>query len=453
MIGTQVQHPPPARVVVVDVEDEPRPLAELGNGYAQVWAVLRRHGQPRAIVEVDLGTPEDVSHRWYWAAIAELKKRDVNVPAGVTLPDDRQPSISVVIPTIAERANDLDKCLAAVFSCDHPRFEVVLVDNRPNLPRCDPLPAILERHSNVRLVREPVPGISAARNAGVGAADGEIVAFTDDDVRVDRHWLRALGGRFVVRAYEQIVTGLVLPLELETSAQFWSEYYYGGIATKFGLESRTFRLECPQSHGWRRAVVVASDDTGRRIRRQSIYRNGMGGGGCNMSLRRRSWSRTSIFDPHLGVGTPSRGGEDTAAIIDTLWRGECVGYEPSAVVFHRHRRSYGELCEQIEGCGIGYTAMLTSLMKRDPRHIAAFLSQLPELAKRVVLLRSARGRGSQWGGLESQSARNEKNGRAYPAELMRREIAGYLLGPVAYLRTLRDSAPAPSSGTRLGSAL
>ena len=80
------------------------------------------------------------------------------------------------------------------------------------------------------MVRERRPGISAARNAGVAAATGEIIAFTDDDVRVDPLWLRAIGERFASDSAIEAVTGLILPAELETPAQVWFERYYGGFS-------------------------------------------------------------------------------------------------------------------------------------------------------------------------------------------------------------------------------
>ncbi len=88
------------------------------------------------------------------------------------------------------------RCLATLAALRYPDFEVVLVDNRREAPEEDPLPALVAPYPGVRVVRETRPGISAARNAGPTAADGEVVAFTDDDVHVDDSWLDALGRRF-----------------------------------------------------------------------------------------------------------------------------------------------------------------------------------------------------------------------------------------------------------------
>ena len=81
-------------------------------------------------------------------------------------------------------------------------------------------------------MREDHPGLSWARNCGIMAARGEILAFTDDDVVVDAYWLTSLVRGFEVAEKVACVTGLILPLELETPAQFLFEAY-GGFTRGF----------------------------------------------------------------------------------------------------------------------------------------------------------------------------------------------------------------------------
>ena len=47
-------------------------------------------------------------------------------------------------------------------------------------------------------------------------------------------------------------------------------------------------------------------------------------------------------------------------MISVLWNSGTVGYEPASVVHHRHRREIAELNHQLQGDGVGFTAMLTS---------------------------------------------------------------------------------------------
>ncbi|HWP35349.1 MAG TPA: glycosyltransferase, partial [Thermodesulfobacteriota bacterium] len=122
-------------------------------------------------------------------------------------------SWSVVICT-RDRAALLAETLASLRALADPGvpYEVVVVDNGST----DGTRAVVEAHAAasrvpVRYVYEPRGGLSAARNAGVAAARGEAIAFTDDDVVVDPGWLAAfaralathpvdfLGGRVVPR--------------------------------------------------------------------------------------------------------------------------------------------------------------------------------------------------------------------------------------------------------------
>ena len=96
-------------------------------------------------------------------------------------------SVSVVIAT-ADRPGPLARCLAAVAALDPPRdaLEVIVVDDggsaQPGLPEGLP----------IRLLRSHRAGPGAARNIGAAAAEGDLLAFTDDDCLPDPGWLRAL---------------------------------------------------------------------------------------------------------------------------------------------------------------------------------------------------------------------------------------------------------------------
>ncbi len=181
--------------------------------------------------------------------------------------EDQLPPISIVVPTIAK---DIPAC-ARRWRCsalDNPQFEVVVVDNRvtpgPEIPA-------LEHLRNVVVVRESVPGISAARNRGVRQARFDIVAFTDDDVEVDDRWLRAIGGRFPLNPEIDALGGLVLPARLATRPQLWFEEYFGGFSSSFEL-----RIANQRHH---------PDDA------LFPYQPSRYAAGCNMALRKETLRR------------------------------------------------------------------------------------------------------------------------------------------------------------------
>ena len=108
------------------------------------------------------------------------------------LPDDDGLAVSVVLCTW-NRAALLDGALAALTAQhDAPPFEILVVDNAST----DRTRDVVTRHAavcdRVRYLHEPRQGLSFARNTGIAAARGEIVAFTDDDVRVGPEWVRAV---------------------------------------------------------------------------------------------------------------------------------------------------------------------------------------------------------------------------------------------------------------------
>ncbi|MCZ2829872.1 glycosyltransferase [Modestobacter sp. VKM Ac-2986] len=426
-MSAQPVGPIPEVRVVVAVVDADRDVPALpavradGRRWSGAWLVVRRGGAPVAVVEAGFDGAEAIP--------AERLRRLVDAasspgaPTRATVPDAQLPSASVVVPTNLARPQQLRASLVALDQLDYPDAEVIVVDNSRDSPP-GVAAQVVEGLRRVRVVREPVPGISAARNAGVAAARGEVIAFTDDDVQVDPGWLRALGTRFALRPDEDAVTGLILPAELETAAQLWFERHYGGFGGTRVFQPLTYRGGAggPAS----RAEVLVQDWEGREVRRFAVYGAGAVGAGANMAFRASALRRLGAFDVALGTGTPARGGEDLAAFISLLWNGGVIGYEPAAVVFHTHRADYPELRDQLRAYGLGFTATLTSLVAHDPRHLLGVAAQLPYA---VVRARQRRGAGTP------VPAARSFDEPAAPQELKRVERLGAFRGPDAYVRS------------------
>lgn len=92
------------------------------------------------------------------------------------------------------------------------RFELIVVDNNST----DTTRHVVERFARgdrrVRYVFEGRQGLSFARNAGIAAAQAPLVAFTDDDVRVEPDWGSAILRAFQEHPEAQMIGGRVLPL-------------------------------------------------------------------------------------------------------------------------------------------------------------------------------------------------------------------------------------------------
>lgn len=229
------------------------------------------------------------------------------------------PKISVVICT-RDRPSDLATCLASIARLDPPPLEVLVVDNAPSTDATARL--VRDRFPSMRHVCEPTPGLDHARNRGIDEARGEIIAFTDDDVAVDRAWIGAIAHAFAADPAIGLLTGLAEPLELETRAQILFERYGG-----FGRGCRRLYSHVPRGRSIPWTLVGA----------------GQLGAGANMAVRRDIFARIGKFDPALDVGTATLGGGDHDLFFRVLHAGYLCLYEPAAIVRHRHRRTVREL--------------------------------------------------------------------------------------------------------------
>jgi GT2 family glycosyltransferase len=322
-------------------------------------------------------------------------------------------SVSVVVAT-RDRPESLERCLTALLEVEYPNYEIVVVDNAPTSQATAEL---VQRRSRtdprVRYVREDRPGLGWAHNAGLGQAAGEIIALTDDDVVVDRRWLAALARGFETTRDVGCVTGLVVPLELETPAQLWFEQY-GGFNK--GFKTRTYDL-----------AKHRPDD------RLYPYRAGMFGAGANMAFRRDALEAIGGFDRALGPGTLALGGEDLDVFYRTLTAGHRLVYTPAALVYHEHRSSYAELRWQIYTWGAGLAAFLTKALAARPSAMPGLALKIPYGLAFTLATRSRQAKPAV--------PRHVLQETSYPAELLLSELRGMLSGPWGYLRSRRSTAP------------
>lgn len=422
--------PGPMRVVHIDAD---KPIPDIEPGYAAggrryeaAWILARRGGVPigQALIPFADGplTGEQV--------LADLRATlgdslGADVPTPPSTPDDELPFATVVVPTLFAREGLLVACIDSLRQQDYPAFEILLVDNRPASPHAPP-PFHLAEDRLLRIVREPRRGAAAARNRGIALASGSIIAFTDDDVRVDADWLRRLCGRLVSDPEADAVKGPTLPTELETAAQVL--FQLGHVDSRM----RRFRPACyhivarDHSNVGRLAksrfqVIERAAATDQKP--ESLYATSLFGNGYNMAFRAEALASIGGFDDALGIGTCTHGGEDLALFINLLFAGGCVAFEPTAVVHHSHRRTYAELERQIAGYGVGLTAMFMSLIRRDKRHLIGLCRVLVRGAL-AMTLRLGR--------------REQPDGKVgLPREIARAELIGMVKGPAAYVRSRR----------------
>lgn len=422
----------PVRLVEVELS-EPLPRLEGGRGelgipYRSLQCLVCLHGRPLGFVVAEpkegVVEPEALA-RAIWGALAQEIRHHMSVDAlpmpevldAKGLPTTGEPAcrrrdaeveaaapfVSIVIPT-RNRVSSAQRTVERIANSAYPtnRFEIVLVDNGSGEDEMvDPDAFASISQPVVRVLREPVPGGSAARNRGLAEADGEFVVFADDDVQVDTDWLLRMVAPMATDERVGGVAGLTVPFGLETPPQAWFEGFGGFMR---GFERRDYEIADPPPD-------------------KPLFPFTIGdlGSGQNMAFRRRVLREIGGFDTRLGPATPTLGGEDLDAMLKVLLGGHRVVYEPAAIVRHEHQRTYDELRKRMWGYGVGLTSVLTKAVIENPALLG------PLLVRKLA-------RGIAYAG-SSKSPKNMKKQADYPAELTRLERRGMLYGPFAFLRS------------------
>ena len=223
----------PVRLMQLELTD-PCPPAP-APGYRRARVLVRREGRPVGSADVQLDEGR-LSPR----ALARIRADFATTQAGSS-PIDGPPrgaartGVSVVIAT-HDRPRELKRCLDSLLATEFPDLQIIVVDNAPSSSATRDM--LRRDYPMVTYLREDVAGLARAHNEGLQHVATPVVAFTDDDVVVDRDWVRCLAAHFTS---DQVgcVTGLIWPAELETPAQAMIEAH-GGFGK--GFTTRTFNL-------------------------------------------------------------------------------------------------------------------------------------------------------------------------------------------------------------------
>ncbi len=217
--------------------------------------------------------------------------------------------ISLIICTYnrcASLASALNS-LAAMSVPSHMNWELIVVDNNSQDHTRHEVEAFAQRSGlSVRYLFEPRPGKSFALNTGIKEAKGEILAFTDDDIAVDEHWLVEI--EKAVQDHDCLaVGGRILPV-------------WHAPKPRWFCEERPFSL---------RGVIVHYD-LGEEVCEATIPPFG-----ANMAFRKIAFEKYGLFRTDLG---PRQGillrGEETEVFQRLLRAKERVVYAPNAIVHH-----------------------------------------------------------------------------------------------------------------------
>jgi O-antigen biosynthesis protein len=218
---------------------------------------------------------------------------------------ERLPRVSVVVCS-CNGARTLRDTLEGLAELDYPDYEVIVVNDGST----DHTEAIVGDFPGFRLISTPNNGLSGARNTGLRAATGEIVAYVDDDARPDPSWLTYLVHTFETTDHAGVGGPNIAPAG------------DGAIA------------DCVANAPGGPIHVLLSDREAEHIP------------GCNMAFRREHLEAVGGFDPQFRTA-----GDD----VDLCWRlqqrGWTLGFHPAALVWHHRRNSLRAYWRQQRGYG------------------------------------------------------------------------------------------------------
>jgi glycosyltransferase involved in cell wall biosynthesis len=260
--------------------------------------------------------------------------------------------VSVIVCT-HNRAHRLEQILKSLQEMKIPvdlPWEIVIADNNSNDNTKEIIDTFASTSSlNVKYVFERHQGLSRARNAGIHASSGSIIAFTDDDCIVDRHWIETI------------------------SKEFRSDESIAGIGGRVLLYNKMDRPVSIRVHEEREILSSVY-----RIRKLLI--------GCNMAFARPVFDEIGIFDTDFGAGGRFASSEDLDFFYRIYKKGFKIIYSPDVLVFHNHgRRNDEQIKLLMRGYAIGRGAFYCKYILMADKEVIHFAySEISSLLKGIV---------------------------------------------------------------------
>jgi GT2 family glycosyltransferase len=267
--------------------------------------------------------------------------------AGAHPPHSRLPGVSVIISSRNRPSLLYDTVLSILEGAEIPAELVVIDQSDLSHPTLQKLRSI--GGCELRYIWNPSAGVSRGRNAGIAAASHDVLAFTDDDVRVTPNWLSSLVGALIERGPATIVTGRV-------SAEDHRASHFVG-AVQLG--------DAPVIYRGRVGVDVLASG--------------------NMAARREDLLAVGGFDVRLGPGTSFPAAEDSDLGFRLLEAGCAIVYEPRALLYHRAWRPIGDYLSIRWAYGQGKGAYYAKHLRvRDPHMLRRLLEQALRRTSRAM---------------------------------------------------------------------
>lgn len=220
-------------------------------------------------------------------------------------PLEHVPKVSIVVCSY-NGAKTLRDCLSSLQHLNYPDYEVIFVDDGSK----DNSQEIVRDFPSVINIQQKNKGLSVARNVGIQASKGDIVAFTDSDCMADPDWLY-----FLVQSFENGKYAVVGGPNISPPAANWVQ---ATVAAAPGSPSH----------------VLLTDTEAEHVP------------GCNMAYYKWVLNEIDGFDPEY-----RKAGDDVDVCWRIMQRGYKVGFSPAAIVWHYRRFTVEAYFKQQKGYG------------------------------------------------------------------------------------------------------
>lgn len=255
--------------------------------------------------------------------------------------------LSVVVCT-RNRHETIGQAVRSIVQCDYRDFDIHIMDQSTNDLTKKIVETLSEEHSDrCTIVYHHLQraGLSAAYNSGIRACDGEIIAFTDDDVIVPADWLNQIEAVFEREKDAGLLYGQVLiPKDMESE-----------VAKGIIVPALTF-------------------DRYERLSRKEGFR--VIGMGADMAIRRTLLELVGGFDEALGGGGPLRSSQDFDFAYRAYRFGSVIVLAPNVKVDHYGTRTQDQWPATMKNYGIGDGAFYAKHIRCGDRQAFFMLAKV-----------------------------------------------------------------------------
>ena len=242
------------------------------------------------------------------------------------------PHVSVVMCT-RNREDKIGTAVRTVLASEYPSFDLTIIDQSTTDATELAISEAADGDARVTYVHSTEPGLSRAYNNGIRRANGEILAFTDDDCVVPGDWIANIVAAFAAEPDGDLLYGSV-------------------VAAGDTTDDRSLTP----------ALVVAEP---RRLSKQDGFE--IFGMGANFAARSRLFDRVGLFDELLGGGGPLWSSQDHDLTYRAYHAGCTILLRPEVVIRHDGRREVQDWPSLLYAYGSGDGAFYTKHVRcRDP---------------------------------------------------------------------------------------